>query len=683
MPSLRLSRDTAVQPPCQLGSEFAPTAIRQRQPGPTPENRLRARAALLPGIIARCLAATALAACAPAAAAPIAPAAAQPAGPRADLTAPTADDAMLAYRTMRLWLDGWAVPPAPGPAELPSAEGASVTLRFDGQVIGRASELAIGPADDRGRIIYRALVAAYGEADRRAPIEHDALREQKLRTLGSRVMLAVELAGPLTPVEPVRAQDLDALLAPGLDGLAVRLGNRTEAMFPGTMLATNTAPSEAVRALVARLTEQPSAALSEPKDLIRQGMKFFKFRSTLLAQAEPGASPVFLQRGQRAVPLADVSARAGLVHYADALARHLESRRYAGAEPLGMHGTYLPWRNQYQPLIAEPHEQALAALALTRYGAYAAADPDLANRARVAAAGLLRDLHAVDPSESSPYDDAPASALILATLGWHRGDAAVPAADMARAARARLRAAFDPGNGFDASVPPAAWGVIALGEVYGASFDVAPGPNARTDLNRALDERARPAIRRAFRDTQPTNLFSLMPFLAWAEIEASATADADVPAAGALRQMRSTLWRAQLSAADAGPDRQDAVGGVLFTTAPGTLPTWNTARPLAAAATMLGDGRLTEPGERAGEVVRILGALRFLNQQTADDSIGWMAPSPALSVGGVRAAPWDARMPVSATAMTLLSVVETIRALDALAPAPPRAASPEEPAVRP
>ncbi|MBL8991143.1 MAG: hypothetical protein JNJ48_06135, partial [Phycisphaerae bacterium] len=372
--------------------------------------------------------------------------------------------------------------------------------------------------------------------------------------------------------------------------------------------------------------------------------------------------------------------RAGLVRFADVLARHLESRRYAGSEPLGLHGTYLPWRNQYQPLIAEPHEQALAALALTRYGAYAAVDSDRANQARTAAAGLLRDLHAVDPSESSPYDDAPASALILATLGWHRDDAAVPAADMARAARARLRTAFDPGRGFDETLPPAAWGVIALGEVYGASFDVSPGPAARQELSRRLDERARPAIRRAFRDTQPANLFSLMPFLAWAEIEASATAGADVPAAGALRQMRSTFWRAQLSGADAGPDRQDAVGGVLFTTAPGTLPTWNTARPLAATATMLADARLTEPGERSVEVVRILSALRFLNQQTADDSIGWMAPSPALSIGGVRAAPWDARMPVSATAMTLLSVVETVRALDALVPNP---ASPAPPTAEP
>ncbi|MFN7440371.1 MAG: hypothetical protein ACK5TV_09295, partial [Phycisphaerales bacterium] len=111
------------------------------------------------------------------------------------------------------------------------------------------------------------------------------------------------------------------------------------------------------------------------------------------------------------------------------------------------------------------------------------------------------------------------------------------------------------------------------------------------------------------------------------------------------------------------------VGGIVFTKSRNPLPTWQAARPIAFIATMLGDPRLTAPDERSRELVRLLTSLRFLRQLQADDSTAWMQALPGSARGGIRSAPWDQRMPVDATAITLMAITESIRSLDALSPA--------------
>ncbi len=94
------------------------------------------------------------------------------------------------------------------------------------------------------------------------------------------------------------------------------------------------------------------------------------------------------------------------------------------------------------------------------------------------------------------------------------------------------------------------------------------------------------------------------------------------------------------------------------------MPTWQSARPLAFVATMLGDPRLTDSGEVVKEQARLLPSLRFLKQLDADGAAGQMFLTPDRARGGIRAAVWDQRQPADATSLTLLTVCEALRALD-------------------
>jgi hypothetical protein len=169
------------------------------------------------------------------------------------------------------------------------------------------------------------------------------------------------------------------------------------------------------------------------------------------------------------------------------------------------------------------------------------------------------------------------------------------------------------------------------------------------------------AIRDVIRNTPPNGLVATMPWVGWGLLPGN-----DLPAAPALREMRSQLWQHQLKAQDLSPDAPDLAGGIVFTTSRQPLPTWQAARPLAFVATMLGDRRLTEEQEINSETVRLLEALRYLRQLTASEAEAHMYKDPARAIGGVRASLFDQRMPPEATAMTLLTVCETIRSLEAI-----------------
>jgi hypothetical protein len=108
------------------------------------------------------------------------------------------------------------------------------------------------------------------------------------------------------------------------------------------------------------------------------------------------------------------------------------------------------------------------------------------------------------------------------------------------------------------------------------------------------------------------------------------------------------------------------VAGIVFTASRNPLPTWHSARPIAFMATMLGDDRLTGGDEFARELNQLLGSLRFLRQLSAGEAEGHMYRSPRRAMWGVRASVWDQRMPPEATALTLLTVCETVRSLQAV-----------------
>jgi hypothetical protein len=554
--------------------------------------------------------------------------------------------AMQTYRTLRGALDNWSVPMTPAGLRLPDCSGASIQLRLDGHLLGRASTILDGPAAfaDRdapmGSTVLKTFQQAFTEADRRLPIDRDGDRDRLAREAGSQVMLSIELAGPVTPFLPVpdNWDDFDTRLIPGIDGLAVRRGNTILAAFPGTMLSLGQTPSEAARSLVSRLAEDPGLGLNDLSAIIGpQRLVFSTFRVTHVAQGKPGGSPTFLHRGQRVADLTDVASVSELLAFRDRLATHL-ARAVEQAPGNTPATAYIPTRDAPSNAVAPAASSALTLLALER----AAKDGHPA--AAAAAAKLWSARFADGTAKPAAHQDPQAAAVVLRS-GSTGGALPFDATPY----RLTLGRAFVGGR-FAEGTPPGTMGLLAWGLV---------------PVDRA---QAAAAVKAAFTATPAGQLVGEMPFLGFAALEtAPVAADGGAPAgpasATALRQMRQEFWLHQVQAIDARPEDRDLIGGVSFTAGASPLPSWNTARPLVFIAAMLRDPALTPAAERPAETARLLQALRFLRQLEADEAQGWMHPSPLRARGGIRAAVWDQTMPSDATAMALWAVSEALESL--------------------
>ena len=557
---------------------------------------------------------------------------------------PSPAEAMDVYRTIEPWVRGWAVPDDDALVEVPAA---SVTLRLAGRIIGRGNDTT---GDDR--TIARAVRSALAEARDRLPIDRDALYAEHLQEAAGRVTISIELAGSLVPFRPESLGRISTDLDAGLDGVGLRVGDRVGVIFPARMLATNTPPGSAAGSLASRLLDDPTAGLVQPAELRKNhGAVYYHFRTTHLAQPAPGQLPIFLHRGGRIVGN-DAINTAMLRRFADGMADHLRRRLWPGPEPLGMLGPYDPCQGDYTPLNASPREQALVAWALLRY----ASTPGVgdAEQARTAAAKLIADLAVVAEDEPPPWDEPASAAMCVLALTELQYTQPLPdsLSDLDRHCSRAVASSIDEQGHFSDDVPGPERCLLAHALARLSRRDAGVSMQAATA-----------AVRGVFMDTPPGRLVSQMPWLGWAELELATDA---VPSAVALREMRSTMWHFQMTPMDAGPDNADLVGGIVFPSAPNPLPSWQSARPAAVIATMLADGRLTEPGEVSAELAHLLGLARFLRQLAADEATGFMYADPSRSAWGVRRALWDQRMPADATAMTLLSVTETLRSLRAL-----------------
>lgn len=582
---------------------------------------------------------------------------------------PSPDDALRAHARAEPWVRQWRVPP--DALDPPRAAGACVTLRAGGRTVGRGAAWSADPFTRDGASpapLATAAAAALAEAGAVIRVPNDAAREDSLRLVAADLLVSVELAGPLSPFEPATWEDAEADLRPGLDGVAVRIvpperdGRAPEpgpilAMFPSQMLLTGTLPHRALAALCAQAIGDggAAAALEEPAKLRdRHAIRMFRFRAAHAAQPAVDRPPVLLYRGQRLIPPVTVLTVGELREFGGRLAAWIERRP------------------QPAPGTTDAGPRALGAYALSRW---AAVQPDASERARLASAAVrLADGASAQIAatwaglETGGPGEAPARApaVALASLAVHAAaPRQVPGADE-RLAEV-WSAVHAPGAGFTPAIPSPIRGLLvlaALGHPGGGRVAAeAPG-----------------ALRAGFAD--PAQIVGQMPWLGWAELRRAGAGD--VPAAAALRQMRDQLWKHQVSIADAGEDALDMCGGIVFT---GGLregrvtpyPTWQCVRPLAFAATMLGDPRLTEPAERPREIARLMQALRYLRQLETDDACGWML-ADAAAVGGVRAAVWDQSQPADATALTLLCVAETLNSIAALERGPPAGAPGPRPA---
>ncbi|TVQ61107.1 MAG: hypothetical protein EA378_09665 [Phycisphaerales bacterium] len=576
------------------------------------------------------------------------------------------------FDAVRMWVERGAVPERGevgfdvAPDLGPEVSAVAVTLRASGAVVGRGQAVR---ASGQAPALIAAARAAVREARERGHYEPGELGE--LVRPGERLAITLELAGPMIPMQPSEVTDAAALLRPGIDGVAFRIGNRQVARFPAQLLRTRTLPSEAIPALIAELSGDAALGLRDPVATAQrlQG-RFFRFRTLHLAQPTAGAEPLFLHRGGRIVRSGEVNTGA-LRAFAEGLAGHLIAREWTGPDLRGMFGGYEPILGDYEPPVATDLDQATTAFALLRFanraGAMGLAPGDArAVEARRVAMSLLRRF--TTREGLGRLEDPVLSAMVAvalveagARLDEDRGDLA--AFDRALLVCANvLRESYSPAGGFVRTVPSQARALVAFGLT-----GVAEASGRFTDLTRAEG-----AAASVLRETAPGQLAGEMPWLGWAAVRAAGwrAADEPLPQGEGLRQLRADVWLHQLTPNDLDAIDADLAGGIVFTAGAAPLPSWHAVRPLAFLATMLGDPRLTDEQERMPELVRLMSSLRFLLQLSAQAAEGHMYADPSRARWGVRSSPWDQRMPVQASALTLLVVVETLASLDRLSGGP-------------
>lgn len=554
-----------------------------------------------------------------------------------------------AARQVMGWIADWHVDDAG-----PKLEGASVCIRLDGKVIGR-SEAYGGTSDPLGEATRAAMLRAGSNLPADWDVRSEAAR--------SRLMIEVELAGPLVPLEGASDAELTLGVSPGLDGVAVRVGDRVAARFPLQMLPARESSAQAIRSLVAELSEDPGRGLSEIRELRELGYVFYRFRTVQMAQLDPRATPVFLHRGGRVIEPGEINTPS-LHAMADGLADHLIHRRWPGIEPFGLMGTIDPVTGRVEARAEHPATQALVISALSTYARLDGGDTDTRQRARSAIGELVRELSDVAEDEAAPWDDAGGAAAVIVALGDARGyynadDEKIGA--MSDKCHQRLLEAIDRRRGgFAAVTPEGAWGVVALATVRLA---LAGDPN----VSKAL---ADGVVRTAFRDTPGPMLVSQFPWLGWADMELAGVSE-PIKATTAMLEVRRQINEHQLDVTTLSPADRDLAGSVVFSTGGSPLPNWNSIRPLPLLADMLADARLTSgtlrEGEAAEEIGHLLSLVRFARQLASDRSDAHMYLRPERAMWGVRMALWDPRMPLESSALALDGVCRTLRAVHTIA----------------
>ncbi len=574
---------------------------------------------------------------------------------------------MRLYQRLGGWVRAWKVPSDPGgEPEVPGLSAAAVTLRHDGAIVGRGVDMSGGV-----KSLVLATAQAMGEAHSRLPIEKDALFEENARSTAARITVSLEVAGPMVPISPATWNDAALELAPGIDGVAARLGERSAAIFPGAMLVTGMDPGRALAAALSKASGDASLIVRQPAELAKDaGVSFYRFRTTHLAQVHAGDPPLFLHRGGRVLD-ATALTEAELRRWADALAHNLIERRWPGPEKYGLQDTYDPVAGLYEGPFAPPAEQALAIFALHRYSLVAQGTPsgDIARAAYIAFSG---DLAAIEEGETPVWDDLAGASLFLpiaaAGARFEQGENGRPSplADAVARCRAAVDAGVNPSGEFAEVVPDAVRPLVLLALVLDRPWRGGAGEGEQAPL----PEQVAPALQSVYLATRPGELVARMPWLGLAAVGAADAQNpggrAEVPSAVALREMRSQCWSHQLRTEALAFEQRDLAGGIVFTASRNPLPSWQSARPLAFVAAMLGDPRLTDAGEINAELVRLLASLRFLRQLSAGEPEGHMYANPPRAMWGVRASLWDQRQPIESTAMTLLAISETLRSLGAL-----------------
>jgi hypothetical protein len=569
---------------------------------------------------------------------------------------PESEAAVTAYYSVRQWLDEYDLPDPDDQAALVpigDAAGVCVIVRRSGRVLASAD----ATGDDSSRLTWQAAGRAFTSLQGGQMGElPEMLHVEAARSL----TLEVEVAGPLEPMLGRSLRDVGQRLEPGLDGVALRVGDQLATEFPSALRARNAASAtgQVVVTLANELGVRELDGILERPDV-----QLYRFRTIHLVQREIGAAPFRAFRGQEIVPDSAVTTQS-IRDATDRLAEHIiralphrpvpeEGKR---TPRLGLKGSYDPITDSFEPLVARPLEQALLSLALARYANVPGAEH--ADAARQLAMQTIQELAAVELVEQNPLEDEVAcAAVVLAVIEM-----------------------------------PGVEGDPAVGAMFGASVESvtgalgAAGPRVLRPHGRALIAAAvsrllrvraiprdqvrsvRDAIDSTWAATPEPNQIGLLPWIGWAELDYG-RATGSMVGADKLRLLRALIERTRVGYD--GP--QDVRGGFAFVGRDGSRsrPTAQSLRPAAFMAAMLREPSLTGAHESGVALGQHLRTVRYVMQLMVRPECLWALRNPDEALGGIRAATWERSQPAAAQALGLLTLSETVLSLAAPADANP------------
>ena len=594
------------------------------------------------------------------------------------------------FARARAWIMSFDAPRMDAPesqALVPNASGVCVILRRHGRVMGIGTDdagddlmlrRAVGRAMNEvlsdpalqsvaGAIRRDSGAGGIGVAGSRPDDQPDLQAEARLETLrrdlGRSLTLEVEFAGPRTPLVGATLEAMAAKIEPGVDGLSLRHQQEWAHAFPSQLRAANLAGDPAKT--LASLAISAGISLADlGNGALPPDSGYYKFTSLDLTQVRPDAAPVELFRGERVVPM-DAISREGIASMANDLAQHIVRRRFPPPPegqtpiPLGFMGDYNPVSDQFAPIVAPPLEQALCALALTRFAQLSDAEAESAKASAAAARQTLRDLSEQAPGEEAPADDLQACAAIVMAvceMPSSMGDASIAA--MTRQAYARLAAALEAGHEGAQPLTTLMRAMVgcACARVMTAKVEslVPASPDA---LRSFLDH--------AWEAAPQQQHVSLLPWLGWAERDFAAATRRPLAHVEDMKRLIDALQRARIEIAPGTP--LDLIGGLALTgsgandAAGHGRTTSQSARPVAWFASVMNEPLLITADQRATTWAGHLRTLRFLRQLAVSDIRSATCRNPARAIGGICAAPWDSRQPLAAQAITMLAITETLQ----------------------
>ncbi len=577
-------------------------------------------------------------------------AAGPPAGPAA---MPDAADVVRAWQAARRWVDTFQVPDPGDPAARASiggGHGVCLVLRQSGRLVAIATDTSGGDGGDL--MLRRAAARALGQALADPAVA--ALPREMLHAAGSALTMELEVAGRPLPLVAGSEGEVAEQLDPGLDGVAMRRGDTLAMLFPAQMRAGNS-PGRVERLLPALAPDLGLAVLPLPDLARRFDVSIYRFPVTTLVQSSPSGAPFPIVRGEILVTEAQVTPQS-LARAAIDLAAHLGASMAPMDEALGLMGTYRPTADRYEPLIAPPFDQALAAWALAHCARVPGIDAAARGRMMAVAREIVTELDVVAAAEDDPLADRGAcAAIVLAGLGLPGYvDGAEPPRIFSEAARRVAAGVADGGETLSPNGRAlAAWALARLAAWGKAGVSV---PAVRA------------AIDGAWSSVPPHQQATLLPWIAWAEADYAADTRGTLDHADDLARLRDLLEASRIG--EAGP--AELAGGLRLAEGNRLVATAQAFRPAAFLAWSVRKPGLTPPADAPAALGRSLATARFLMQLSVRADSTWAYANPERALGGVRAALFDSDQPVAAQAMALATLSETLLSLDHVAAQPPR-----------